>query len=80
MMGRMELHYERYGNKIKAETVRVGAYYVTKYDNSWFRVRAIKDEDTEVLCFFIDDGDELSVSKSNLYKLKREYAVAQAQV
>lgn len=80
MMTRMELYYERYGKNIKAETVTMGAYYVTNYDNAWYRVRTLEADNSEVQCFFIDYGDELCVPKSDLYLLKREFATAQAQV
>lgn len=76
----MELYYERYGDTTKAKTVTLGAHYVTKYENAWYRVRAIEDENLKVLCFFIDDGDELLVLKNDLYQLKREFAMEQAQV
>lgn len=80
MMTRMELYYERYGDNIKANTVTLGAHYVTKYENAWYRVRAIDVENLKVLCFFIDDGDELLILKTDLYQLKREFATEQAQV
>lgn len=75
----MEYYYLQNGDTIKAKTVASGAHYVTKYENAWYRVRAIRVEELEVLCFFIDDGDELLVSKNDLYQLKREFAAEQAQ-
>lgn len=79
-MTRMELNYGIYGSSIKAENITMGSHYVTKYESIWYRVRAIEEENSEVLCFFIDDGDELSVLKEDLYQLKREFASTQAQV
>lgn len=80
MMTRMGLYYERYGNTLKTDAVAMGAHYVTKYETAWYRVRAIQEENNMVLCFFIDDGDELSLLQGDLYQLKREFASVQAQV
>lgn len=80
MIGRMEQYYDLKYNDLKVEKVTEGAYYATKYDDWWCRVKIIKQEGENVLCFFIDYGDEILVPLNTIYQLKREYALFQAQV
>ncbi|KAJ8954659.1 hypothetical protein NQ314_007059 [Rhamnusium bicolor] len=79
MIGRMETFYNLNESTLKIETITEAGYYIAKYDNTWYRIRAVAVYDTEVHCFFIDYGDEMAIPKSNIYHLKREFALSQAQ-
>lgn len=80
MITKMEDYYSVNANELKAETITEAGYYVTNYDNMWVRVRAVAISEKEVHCFFIDYGDEMAIPKDNIYQLKREFALSQAQV
>lgn len=80
MLTRLELIYNAQGKSLKAENVKEGGYFIVKSDDSWLRVRVLDVKDKEVNCFCIDTGDELTVIRDQVYQLKREFAVEQAQV
>lgn len=80
MLMRLEQIYNIHGDNHKAENVKQGGYFTVKTDDSWLRVRVLDVNEKEVNCFCIDTGDELTVMKDQVYQLKREFAVEQAQV
>lgn len=80
MLSHMEIMYNSQGADYKTENIKQGGYFIVKIDDVWLRVRILDVKDTEVNCFCIDTGDELTVSKDNVYQLKRDFAIEQAQV
>lgn len=79
MLMKLETFYNKHAESLKATKLQFGGYYVVKSDSLWFRVRILEITDTEVNCFCIDYGDEYSTSKDNVYQMKREFAIEQAQ-
>lgn len=80
MLAHLELIYNTQNKQLQAETIKEGGYFIVKHEDSWLRVRVFDVTDKEVNCFCIDTGDELTVTKDQVYQLKREFAVEQAQV
>lgn len=75
----MEAFYSTHAASLKPEKISVGGYYIVKSDNLWLRVRILEVTPTEVNCFCIDYGDEYLIPKDNVYQMKREFAIEQAQ-
>lgn len=76
----LENHYTQHGPSLKVTTdLTIGGYYVVQYETSWMRVRVLEFTKDEISCFCIDYGDEYTTSRDNIYQLKREYAIQQAQ-
>lgn len=75
----MDIFYNLHSEELKAQTITKDGYYVTSYETMWVRVRAVAVSETDVHCFFIDYGDEMAVPIDNMYQLKREFALSQAQ-
>lgn len=81
MLTQLELIYDTHSANYKAEIVKEGGYFIAKSDDdTWLRVRVLDVTDYEVNCFCIDTGDEITVTQDQVYQLKREFAVEQAQV
>nr|CAI5823977.1 unnamed protein product [Callosobruchus analis] len=78
-MGRMELYYASNHTTLKPDNITKNCYYAAEYDASWHRVRVLEINDTEVTCFLIDFGEEIAIPKKDIYQLKREFAISQAQ-
>ncbi|KAF7287644.1 hypothetical protein GWI33_005992 [Rhynchophorus ferrugineus] len=79
MMQRLQMYYQECEKQLIPRTICRAGYYVARYDDEFCRVRAVNVKDQDVDCFFIDWGDELSIPKSNIFEIRREYAYAQAQ-
>lgn len=74
----MEDYYNKEAkNPIKINT---GGFYIAFCDDMWCRIRALQVFEKEVMCFFIDFGDEYLIPKSQLFVLNRRFARHQAQV
>lgn len=80
MSAHLELIYNTQGRNLQVETIKEGGYFIVRSEDTWLRVRVLDVTDKEVNCFCIDIGDELTVTKDQVYQLKREFAVEQAQV
>lgn len=80
MMGRLEIFYSGRENNLRPDVILPGGYYVAKSDINYYRVRALEVTEKEVNCFLIDIGDETFIPKEDVFELRREFAVAQAQV
>ncbi|CAH1996525.1 unnamed protein product [Acanthoscelides obtectus] len=78
-MGRMELYYARNHASLKPDNITKNCYYAAEYEGTWFRVRVLETNETEVMCFLIDFGEEIAIPRKNIYQLKREFATSQAQ-
>uniref|UniRef100_A0A6P7FEB4 Tudor domain-containing protein 7-like isoform X2 n=1 Tax=Diabrotica virgifera virgifera TaxID=50390 RepID=A0A6P7FEB4_DIAVI len=79
MISSMEEYYENNLENLHAVNINPKGYYVANFNNNWFRVRAIEVNETNVKCFYIDFGDEVTLLKEQLYQLKREFAFCEAQ-
>lgn len=80
MSVRLDEVYNKNHETLKADDVKEGGYFVVKGDYSWLRVRVLEVKQGEVECFCIDTGDECTTPVEQVYRLKREFAVEQAQV
>nr|CAH7723418.1 unnamed protein product [Callosobruchus chinensis] len=78
-MGRMDLYYAGNHANLKPDNITKDCYYAAQYDASWYRVRVVETNDAEVSCFLIDFGEEIAIPKKDIYQLKREFALSQAQ-
>ncbi|GLV35884.1 tapas [Carabus blaptoides fortunei] len=62
-----------------AVSVNVGGFYVVRYGDGWYRVRALKLGKHDVTFFLIDYGEELLIPRCDIFVLKREFAREPAQ-
>lgn len=79
MSTRLEQIYNAQGDDLRAQNVKEGGYYIVRSEDAWLRVRVLDVTETDVNCFCIDTGEELTVTKRHVHQLKRECAVEQAQ-
>jgi hypothetical protein len=80
MTERMELFYQEHKSELVPKSINFGSCYVILHEGSWIRVRASSiHQDGFVDCFLIDYGEEVHVPTGNVYVLRREFALEQAQ-
>lgn len=65
---------------VPPDAVSVGSFYVALLENTYLRVRVLDTTQTDVNCFLIDFGDDVTVNKRNIYPITRNLAKIQAQV
>jgi uncharacterized protein YrzB (UPF0473 family) len=76
----MELFYQEHKSELVPKSINFGSCYVILHEGSWIRVRASSiHQDGFVDCFLIDYGEEVHVPTGNVYVLRREFALEQAQ-
>lgn len=72
---------EYYKNKtVRPLKINIGGFYAAFFDDTWCRVRVLQVQENEIMCFFIDFGDEYLLARSQIYVLHRQFARHQAQV
>lgn len=76
---KLEEYYNKNKESLRAPIVNCNGYYVAYYEYGWYRIRAVEVKENTVLCFYIDFGDEIVLPIDQIYQLKREFAVCQAQ-
>jgi hypothetical protein len=80
MTERMELFYQEHKSELVPKSINFGSCYVILHEGSWIRVRTSSiHQDGFVDCFLIDYGEEVHVPTGNVYVLRREFALEQAQ-
>lgn len=65
---------------IPLDLINVGSFYVALIEDTFLRVRVLETTQTDVNCFLIDFGDDVTVNKTKIYPLTQDLAKIQAQV